>query len=91
MKADGSQLIPRKHTETVVHLSVPRYVFLNLVTSSSGKPTPELRFMPGRLRWTLFPKSAAASHTVPVVRTPNPPIERRTSHHCPNQSFVANA
>jgi len=53
------------------------------VTASSGKPTPELGFLPGRLRWTLFPKSATAIHSVAVDRPLNPPIERRTSHRRP--------
>jgi len=35
-------------------LALPRNVFfLTLVTASSGKPTPELCFLPERLRWTL--------------------------------------
>jgi len=41
-----------------------------------GKPTPELYFLPGRLRWTLFPKSATATHSVVVDRPFNLPIER---------------
>jgi len=65
--------------------------FLILVTASSSKTTPKLCFLPGRLRLTLFPKSATAIHSVAVDRTPNPPIERRTSHRRLNESFVANA
>jgi len=44
-------------------------LFKILVTASSGKPTPELYFLPGQLRWTLFPKSATAIHSVAVDRT----------------------
>jgi len=71
---------------------VPRNVFLLLfvVTASSGKPAPDLSFLPGRLRWTLFPKSATAIHSVAVDRTLNPPIERRTNHRRPNEIFIAN-
>ena len=70
----------------------PRNVFcLILETASSGNPTPELCFLSGRLRWTLFPKSATAIHSVAVDRTPNPLIERRTNHRRPNETFVANA
>jgi len=32
------------------------------VTPSSGKPTPELCFLPEVLRWIFFPNSAAAIH-----------------------------
>jgi len=38
--------------------------FLILVAASIGKPTLELCFLPGRLRWTLFLKSATAIHSV---------------------------
>jgi len=65
-------------------------LILFLVTASTGKPTSELCFMPGRLKWTLFPKSASAIHSVAVDWPLNPPIERRTSHRRPNESFVAN-
>jgi len=30
--------------------------FLILVTAIGGRPKPEFCFLPGRLRWTLFPK-----------------------------------
>jgi len=50
-------------------------LFKILVTASSDKPTPELYFLPGRLRWTLFPKSATAIHSVAVDRTLIPPIK----------------
>jgi len=33
-------------------------------TANSDKPTPELCFLPGRLRWTIFLKSATAIHSV---------------------------
>jgi len=56
-----------------------------------GKPTPELRFLPGRLRWALLPKSAAVIHSAVADRTPKPPIERRTSHRRPKEMLVANA
>jgi len=59
--------------------------------ASSGKAIPELCFLPGRLRWTLFPKSATAIHSVAMDRTTNPPIERQTSHRRPNEMFVAKA
>jgi len=51
--------------------------FFILATASSGKSTPELCFLMGRLRWTLFPKSPTVIHSVAVDRTPNPPIKRR--------------
>jgi len=57
--------------------------------ASTGKPTPELCFLSGLLRWTLFQKSATAIHLVAVDRTPNPPIKRWISHHRPNEMFVA--
>jgi len=56
-----------------------------MVTASSGKPTPEIFFLPGWLRWTFFPKNATALHALAVDRTLNPPIERRTSHCRPNE------
>ena len=39
-------------------------LFLILMTASSGKPTPGLCFLPGRLRWTLFLKRSMAIHSV---------------------------
>jgi len=60
------------------------------VTANSGKLTPELRFLPGRLRWPFFPKKATAIHSVAVDRTLNSPIERRTNHRRHNKIFVAN-
>jgi len=45
-----------------------------LVTASSDNPMPELCFLPGRLKWTLFPRSAPAIHSVAVDLTRNPPI-----------------
>jgi len=56
-----------------------------------GKPKPELRFLPGRLRWALFPKSATVIHSAAVDRTLKSPTERRTSHRRPYEMLVANA
>jgi len=56
--------------------------FQILVTTIGRTPKPEL-YLPGRLRWTLFPKerygnSIHSIHSVAVDRSPNLPIERRT-------------
>jgi len=51
-----------------------------LVTAIGGRTKPEFCFLPGRLRWTLFPRSATAIHSVVVVRTPNLPVGRRTPY-----------
>jgi len=33
-----------------------KYFFILLMTATSGWPTPEMRFLPEQLRWTLLPK-----------------------------------
>jgi len=56
--------------------------FSILVTASSGKPTPELCFLPRRLRQTL-PKERYGDSLSGRGSTTQPPIEKRTSHRRP--------
>ena len=53
--------------------------FLFLETAVSGRPKPEICFLPGRLRWTLLPKERYGNSL--SGQTPIRPIGRRTLYH----------
>jgi len=51
---------------------VPRNDFyVILVTATSGRPTPEICFLPRQLRWTLLPKERCGDlRSVSVLKKP---------------------
>ena len=66
--------------------------FFILATAISGKPAPEICFLPGQFRLTILPKEHHGE-SVSVNWAPNLPIERRTlslGYYRPSEIFVAN-
>ena len=72
------------------------FFFLIFVTAICGKPTPEIRFSPGQLRWTLLPKERYGdSLSGPGLNRPTFQLRRRRqsnlSYCRSNEMFVANS
>jgi len=50
------EIMPTWYLKVLFVTTIWTIVFFILVTAVGGRPKPELCFLPGRLRWTLFPK-----------------------------------